>query len=65
MQQYHHVTHPPYIFYHEVMHGIIVACNNPLSCCIYTALVSLILGISIASSFNILNIFTFFKVFVF
>ena len=36
-----------------VMHVIIVACPHPLSCCIYTALVFLLFGTVIPTSFNI------------
>ena len=36
------------------MHGITVACHHPLSCCIYTDLVSLIFDISIPTYVNIL-----------
>ena len=38
----------------RVMHVIVVACPHPLCCCIYTALVSLLFGIVIPTSFNIL-----------
>ena len=34
--------------------GITVVCHHPMSCCIYTVLVSLIFGTSIPTSFNIL-----------
>ena len=43
-----------HLFYCEVTHVIIVACPHPLSCCIYTALVSLLFGTVIPTSFNIL-----------
>ena len=38
----------------EGLHVSIVACPHPLSCCIYTALVSLLFGTVIPTSFNIL-----------
>ena len=45
---------PPYIFYwYGVTHGITVVCHHPLSCYIYTVLVSLIFGTAIPTSFNI------------
>ena len=37
-----------------VRHGITVVCHHPLSCCIYTVLVSLIFGTSIPTSLSIL-----------
>ena len=43
-----------HLFYYGVTHVIIVACPHPLSCCIYTALVSLLFGTVIPTSFNIL-----------
>ena len=36
------------------IHVIIVACPHPMCCCIYTALVSLLFGTVIPTSFNIL-----------
>ena len=36
------------------IHVIVVACPHPLCCCIYTALVSLLFGTVIPTSFNIL-----------
>ena len=38
----------------RLLHITIVACSHPLYCCIYTALVSLIFGTVIPTSFNIL-----------
>ena len=43
-----------HLFYYGVTHVIIVACPHPLSCCTYTALVSLLFGTVIPTSFNIL-----------
>ena len=43
-----------HLFYYGVTHVIIVACPHTLSCCIYTALVSLLFGAVIPTSFNIL-----------
>ena len=41
--------------YGWVLHVIIVAYSHPLSCCIYTALVSLLFGTVIPKSINIFN----------
>ena len=43
-----------HFFYYGVTHVIIVECPHPLSCCIYTALVSLLFSAVIPTSFNIL-----------
>ena len=43
-----------HLFYYGFTHVIIVACPHPLSCCIYAALVSLLFGTVIPTSFNIL-----------
>ena len=44
----------------RVMHGIIVLCHDLLSCGIYTALVSLVFGTAIPTSFSILFLHWFF-----
>ena len=44
----------PCVAAYQVTHIIIVECPHPLSCCIYAALVSLLYGTVIPTSFNIL-----------